>query len=124
MEIMFLILMFYAHFVDDYVLQGCLANLKQKAWWNGKTPQDVNPALYKYDYLMGLFCHALMWSISIMIPTMFAGVFIWWLVPINFIIHFIVDDLKANRHKINLVIDQSIHFVQIILTFCLCFIWL
>ena len=41
---------------------------------------------------------------------------------INTVIHYIVDDLKANKYKINLVIDQSIHFIQIILTFILFFI--
>ena len=115
-----LFLMFWCHFVDDYVLQGVMAKMKQKQWWRDNAPQT----LYKYDYLMALLCHALMWAISIMIPTMFTGNFIWWLIPINFAIHFIVDDLKANRHKINLIVDQLIHFAQIILTFCVCYIWL
>ena len=35
----------------------------------------------------------------------------------------IVDDLKANRLKINLIIDQSIHFIQIILTFLVCYVF-
>lgn len=116
-----LFLMFMFHFVDDFFLQGmCLSNLKQRDWW--KANADDN--MYKYDYLMGLFCHAFMWAISIMIPTMISGNFIWWLIPINFAIHFIVDDIKANKHKINLITDQTIHFIQIILTFCICYIWM
>jgi len=116
-----LFLMFLCHFVDDFFLQGmCLSNLKQKKFWEEKAPDK----LYRYDYLMGLFCHAFMWSISIMIPTIISGNFIWWLVPINFVIHFIVDDIKANRLKINLITDQTIHFIQIILTFCVCYIWM
>lgn len=116
-----LFVMFWCHFVDDFVLQGiAMAKLKQKEWWITNAPNS----LYKNDYLMALFCHALMWAISIMIPTIFTGNFIWWLILINFAIHFIVDDLKANRHKINLIVDQSIHFAQIILTFCVCYIWL
>jgi hypothetical protein len=35
---------------------------------------------------------------------------------INWSIHAIVDDLKANKKAINLIQDQSIHLVQIILT--------
>lgn len=35
---------------------------------------------------------------------------------INFIIHAFVDDLKANKKKINLCVDQSIHIIQIIIT--------
>jgi hypothetical protein len=27
-----------------------------------------------------------------------------------------VDDLKANKHKINLIVDQSIHMIQIVVT--------
>ena len=93
--------MLWCHFVEDYVLQGVLSRMKQKKWWQDNASQS----LYKYDYLMALFCHALMWSISIMIPTMFTGNFVWWLIPINFAIHFMVDDLKANRSKINLIVE-------------------
>lgn len=119
--IQYLFLMFLCHFVDDFFLQGItLSNLKQKKFWEEHAP---NP-LYKYDYLMGLFCHCFMWAISIMIPTIFTGNFIWWLIPINTVIHFIVDDLKANKLKINLITDQSIHFIQIILTFLVCYVWM
>ena len=119
--IVYLFLMFFWHFVDDFFLQGmCLSNLKQKKFWEDNAPQKQ----YKYDYLMALFCHAFMWSISIMIPTFFSGNFVWWLIPINTVIHFAVDDLKANRHKLNLIADQSIHFVQIILTFLVCYVWI
>ena len=118
--IQYLFLMFWCHLVDDYVLQGVLSKMKQKKFWQENAPQP----LYRYDYLMALLGHSLMWSISIMIPTIFTGHFIWWLIPINCAIHFIVDDLKANRLKINLIIDQSIHFIQIILTFLVCYVWL
>lgn len=37
---------------------------------------------------------------------------------INMSIHAIIDDLKANRKKINLIVDQAIHIVQIVATFC------
>jgi len=120
-NIMWLALIFLAHFIDDFFLQGmCLSNLKQKEWWEQHAPDEK----YKYDYLMSVSCHAMMWSISIMIPTMISGNFIWWLIPINFIIHATVDDIKANRHKINLITDQSIHFVQVILTYLVCYIWM
>ena len=38
---------------------------------------------------------------------------------INLAVHFIVDDLKANKLKINLIQDQAIHLVQVVLTFIL-----
>jgi hypothetical protein len=34
----------------------------------------------------------------------------------NVVVHAVVDDLKANRKKINLWVDQLIHIMQIILT--------
>ena len=116
--IKFFFMMLWFHFFDDYFLQGCLANLKQRSWW--KEHADNN--LYKHDYLMALFCHSMMWSCSIMIPTLISNNFIWWLIPINCIIHLVVDNLKANAHKINLIIDQLIHFLQIVLTFILCYL--
>lgn len=118
--IKYLFLMIWCYLIDDYVLQGVLARMKQKKYWQENAPQT----LYKYDYLMALLCHSLMLSISIMIPTIISGNFIWWLIPINTCIHFIVDDLKANKLKINLVTDQSIHFIQVALTFCVCYLWL
>ena len=33
------------------------------------------------------------------------------------VFHYIIDDLKANRHKISLTMDQLLHLGQIILTF-------
>lgn len=111
-----LIAMVFCHIIDDYVLQGCLANLKQKDWWSRNAADD----LYKHDYLMALFMHAFSWSTSIMIPLFIVTSFnIGWVLimfPINIIIHMVVDDLKANRHKINLIADQSIHLGQILLT--------
>lgn len=35
---------------------------------------------------------------------------------INAILHGTVDDLKANKKKINLITDQSIHLLQIAVT--------
>lgn len=118
MNIIFLFLsMFFCHIVDDFYLQGILASMKQKAWWKGNAPQK----LYKFDYIIALIIHALSWSFMIMLPvsvyyhfqitTKFLIVYI-----INVVIHAIVDDLKANKHLINLVIDQSIHFGQVAIT--------
>ncbi len=113
-----LILMLFLHIVDDYYLQGCLASMKQKKWWKEHNPKP----LYKHDYLVALLMHSFSWSFMIMLPTMLNNCFIWWLFLINIIIHFITDHLKANLGKINLIIDQSIHMIQVILTWLLCFV--
>ena len=72
---------------------------------------------------MALACHAMSWAIMINIPiiifSLYTGINLNWFllaIPVNMTIHAIVDDLKANRHKINLIADQSIHFGQIVLT--------
>ena len=72
---------------------------------------------------MALFCHTLSWSIMIFLPILIYSLinninlnWFYLVIPINLIIHAIVDDLKANKFKINLIVDQSIHFIQIIIT--------
>lgn len=117
-ELSFLFLMILCHIIDDFVLQPvCLSNLKRKEWWN----QNYNGKLYKNDYKMALFIHCLSWSIMIHLPLLVTFVLPWWIllltISINTLIHYIVDDLKANKYKINLITDQSIHLVQIIITF-------
>lgn len=114
-----LILMLFAHIVDDFYLQGILAKLKQKGWWEENAPDK----LYKHDYIIALIIHALSWTIMITLPILFVSAWqphwaIYLMLGVNLAIHAVVDDLKANKHKINLIADQSIHFVQIIVTWC------
>ena len=87
----------------------------------GKAPDEM----YKYDYIVGLIIHSFSWAFMVMMPVAvsqrldigagFAAMFV-----ANTAIHAIVDDLKANKRKINLVTDQSIHIGQIIVTFLIC----
>ena len=111
-------LMILCHILDDFVLQPvCLSNLKQKHWWD----EHCYGKQYKNDYKMALFIHSLSWSIMIHLPIIFLLFPYGWLLTlsilINMTIHYIVDDLKANKYKINLITDQLIHFIQIIVTF-------
>lgn len=108
-------MMIFCHIVDDYYLQGWLASAKQKSWWKQNAPEK----LYKYDYIAALFMHSFSWTFMVMIvPTLyvllFGGTFYPVLLGINILIHMIADDLKANKKKINLIQDQSIHLLQII----------
>ena len=118
MNLFILCAMIFCHILDDYTLQGWLADAKQKQWWKVNAPDPM----YKNDYIMALIMHSLSWSFMIMLPiaiyshfdvnVLFIIVFIF-----NFIIHCIVDDLKANRHKINLIQDQIVHLLQVLLTY-------
>ena len=119
MKIALLIFMIFAHIIDDYYLQGWLASAKTKNWWKKNAPDK----LYSKDYIMALFCHSLSWSIMVFLPILIYSLYnqidlnwFYLVLPINLIIHAIVDDLKANKFKINLIIDQSIHFTQIFIT--------
>ena len=116
-----LILMFFCHLIDDFVLQGKFAYLKQRTWWIKACNDDRLPFdKYKNDYRMALFEHSLEWSIAIMLPIIFlcnvSGLILLAAVVINTIIHYIVDNAKANQLRLNLIQDQLIHFIQIIVT--------
>lgn len=106
------------HILDDYCLQGILASMKQKEWWK---KNEQYKELYKYDYIVALIMHSFSWAFMIMLPIVLkmewnlTGLFIIVFFT-NVIIHSFVDDLKANRGKINLWIDQIIHLVQIVVT--------
>lgn len=119
MKIALLIFMIFAHITDDYYLQGWLASAKTKNWWKKNSPDK----LYSKDYIMALFCHSLSWSIMVFLPILIYSLYnqidldwFYLVLPINLIIHAVIDDLKANKFKINLIIDQSIHFIQIFIT--------
>lgn len=109
-----IIVMLSAHLVTDYTLQGWLAEGKQKSWWN-KIANGNLPPKYRYDYIAALICHALYWSIAVCLPLWNSPMFLWAIIG-NTIIHAIVDDLKANRNKLNLIQDQLLHLAQIVIT--------
>lgn len=113
----FLAMVFF-HILDDFCLQSLwLVNGKQKGWWEQNAPDP----LYKHDYLVALFMHSVSWAFMISIPLVvylegdltawFYGMF-----AINTALHMYVDNLKANRHAINLIQDQIVHLLQIALT--------
>lgn len=116
-KIFILLAMIFLHIIDDYKLQGILASMKQRIWW---IEQEGYKSLYKYDYISALIEHSFSWTFMIMLPITISLKFNigWWVIAyiMNMIVHAFVDDLKANKFKINLVIDQTIHLIQIIVT--------
>lgn len=116
-KLIIFISMIFCHIVDDYYLQGWLASAKQRSWWEQNAPEK----LYKYDYIAALFVHSFSWTFMVMlVPTVYMILFGGTWYPLLFIgnvlIHMYVDDLKANKKRINLIQDQSIHMLQIIWT--------
>lgn len=116
MKLFILFSMFFMHIVDDYYLQGILAKMKQKKWWK----ENTNDNRYRYDYIIALLMHAFSWAFLTLIPIVLylQRLYVWLCVAllINAVTHCIVDDLKANKLKINLIADQSIHIIQLIIT--------
>ena len=113
---MIFLTMIFLHIVDDYYLQGILAQMKQKKFWKEQAPDE----LYKYDYIWALIMHAFSWAFMIMLPLIFVSPIspaFYVIFVVNLAVHAYVDNLKANKHKINLWQDQLIHLAQIILTF-------
>lgn len=121
-KIIVLLFMVFCHIVDDYYLQGWLASAKQREWWKKNAPNEM----YKYDYLVALFFHSFSWAFMMMLPLLiytilFGGVYYPLLFIGNIMIHFYVDNEKANKKKINLVQDQMFHMIQIFGTWLLWF---
>lgn len=119
MSIFILLSMLFCHIIDDFSLQTTwLSNGKQKVWWETVAPDP----LYRYDYIAALVIHSFSWSFMTLLPIAISQHFVvdatfLTIFAVNAIIHGIVDDIKANKHKINLITDQLIHAVQIIAAF-------
>lgn len=124
------------HVLADFPLQTIgqpsLADLKQKAWWADAIDRLVaRPSLdnperrrqtrehatrrYGEDYKAALWCHSLVWAALTFLPL--CTVPGWsMIVAVNALAHYLIDDLKANHLRINLIGDQALHCWQIGLT--------
>lgn len=123
-QLILLISILFFHIFDDFYLQGILAKMKQKEWWKKQTDNS----LYKCDYIVALIAHAFSWCTMVHIPCfIYRHLFnpirdsellsIVFLFIVMLLSHAVIDDLKANKHRINLVIDQTLHVLQVIILF-------
>ena len=120
MKLFILIFMLFCHIVDDYYLQGLLAQLKQKSWWKENYPNKM----YQYDYLIALIEHSFSWAFMIMLPIFvvmyktdnYRPLFYCLAILLNMVVHSIIDHLKANCKKFGLLVDQLLHIIQIVIT--------
>lgn len=131
--------MLFCHCLYDFHIQGILAQIKQKDWWcdqMAKVSQvqhdrtmDSIMQTYGKDYIVALLIHGFEWAVFITIPLF---VYAWMCdlsyvsvlvtIPVNTILHAMIDDMKCNRMELNLIQDQTCHFCQIVLVFIL-FMW-
>lgn len=125
-KIFILFLMLLMHYIEDFHLQGCLANLKQKKWWEKQMSNNdmhshyaLEHSIYKNDYKMSLFAHSIENALFVMLPLIIdllitefvkrmSNTWIFFIPAIILICitHYVIDDEKANKMKINLVQDQ------------------
>ena len=121
-----LLAMILMHIEEDFCKQGVMAQMKQKRYWEENYPNK----LYKNDYKMALFMHSLHWAIYIYIPVVIWFYFNGGLtdtaimvvvlgVMFNTLIHYVIDDAKANDLTINLIQDQGMHLLQILIIWLL-----
>ena len=99
--------------IEDFHMQGIMAQMKQKAYWceyHGK---------YTNDWVPVMLLHGVEWATIVSIPCMLVSWFdvsVWFIVVVVVmgLVHAYVDHLKANKFSINLIQDQAIHMVQLV----------
>ena len=112
--------MFFMHILEDFHLQGILAKMKEKMWWE----QNYSDVKYCDDFIIALIMHGYEWAFMIMLPIIIYMIavgnihwhFILYGIVINGAIHCYIDHLKCNKYQINLEQDQFFHLIQIFLT--------
>ena len=130
MKLILLFIMIFCHIVDDYYLQGILAKMKQRKWWIENAP---NP-MYKDDYKVALIVHGFSWAFMTLLPLLVYGIinnyseiFFYFDYPLfllwNTFWHAYIDNEKANKLKINLITDQTLHLIQIAITYIAFLFW-
>ena len=132
MILLVILSMLFLHIIADYAVQNeFMARFKQKKEWyiedlrlNNNRSNEVRrfPKKYEYDYIVVLFVHSFSWAFITFIPmlhyvfyTKTLGIEAWciWII-IQTLLHMFIDHQKCNRFKINLIIDQLLHFLQIL----------
>lgn len=134
-KIFILIMMILLHIIEDFHLQGILANMKQKSWWDKQIvdfpPKKANK--YRKDYVISLMVHSLENAIFVTLPIIINDLYytftvnkdndLWigWLADILLLgyFHSVIDDSKCNKMRINLIVDQVLHLIMIVsIWFC------
>ena len=105
-------LMILFHVIEDFHIQGNMAQMKQRRWW--KFYDDE----YRNDWVPVIILHGIEWAMFVSIPCLMASWFdvsVWFMAVVVSmgLIHAYIDHLKANTFKINLIQDQTMHMVQI-----------
>lgn len=112
-------IMFLLHIFADFNLQigSGLDKFKQWRWWREQIPAEKEEKWKKYndDYKVALWIHSFQWALVTCLPlAMCRGTVYGVSVFVHASAHYVVDDLKANWMRINLIQDQVFHTVQVL----------
>ena len=111
-------IMFLLHIFADFNLQigAGLDKFKQWRWWRKQIPAEKEDEWnrYKDDYKIALCIHSLQWALVTCLPLLMCGGRLYMFIAIiHAVIHGVIDDMKANWMRINLIYDQFFHTVQV-----------
>lgn len=123
--------MLFLHIIADFCVQNeFMAKFKQKSKWKDacidefKTYEKADKMLkkYKFDYISVLFVHAFSWAFITYLPLLHYVFYSKILMPetwcvfvlIQTFVHIYIDNKKCNKFEINLIVDQLLHFLQIL----------
>ena len=124
--------MLFLHIIADFIVQNeFMAKFKQKKSWHTldlrdtfNRPEDARKMVkkYKFDYIPVLFVHAFSWAFITYLPLLHYVFYSKILMPetwcvfvlIQTFVHMYIDDKKCNKFEINLIMDQLLHFLQIL----------
>lgn len=108
-----ILLAFFLHVIEDFHIQGILAQMKQASYWKEYGEN------YKGDWIPALLWHGFEWSVFISLPYILTNLdtlswFALMLIVFNGLLHSFIDHLKCNEYRINLMKDQCLHIAQIL----------
>lgn len=108
-----LLMMVLLHVIEDFHMQGIMASMKQKTFW------QEYPKMYSHDWIPVVLLHGMEWATVVALPCILASWFdvsAWFVLTVVAmgLVHAYVDHLKANSLRINLIMDQAVHIVQIV----------
>lgn len=129
MIMMIILSMLFLHIIADFLVQNeFISRFKQKKEWDRYFHDDkmsdtlVCSKKYKYDYIPVLFVHAFSWAFITYLPLLHYVFYSKILLPevwcifvlIQTFVHMYIDNKKCNKFEINLIIDQLLHFLQVL----------
>lgn len=107
-----MLMMVLLHVIEDFHMQGIMASMKQKTFW-----QEYSK-MYANDWMPVILLHGMEWATMVALPCILASWFdvsAWFVLTVVAmgVAHAYVDHLKANSLRINLIQDQIVHIIQI-----------